>query len=294
MFPDGQAMTSAERRPVVAGVDGTRTWPGVVDLAAAEAARRSAPLSIVHAWPGRQPSEAAARGLLSSAAIRAAEAAPGIEVTTELVRGAPVEVLTERSWHAALVVVHDRDRRGSGPGWGSSATLLASRCASPLLVHRGHLAGAGPVVVGVSGRPMEPAAGYAFALADLLGERLVAVHLWNRARALVPVVDRNDPGLQEATARMSGVLDGWAPAFPRVAVQGLVVAEIDAPYTIHRASLRARLAVFGTGGRGRLAGLLRISFAGKRVRRPPCPVLLVPPGWPASLPDLVAAGSAGV
>jgi len=47
------AMTSAENRPVVAGIDGTRTWPAVVDLAVAEAVRRTVPLLIVHAWPGR-------------------------------------------------------------------------------------------------------------------------------------------------------------------------------------------------------------------------------------------------
>lgn len=46
-------MPARQNSHVVVGVDGSRAHQAIVDLAMGEAARRGAPLLIVHAWPGR-------------------------------------------------------------------------------------------------------------------------------------------------------------------------------------------------------------------------------------------------
>lgn len=78
-------------------MDGSRTTSATIDLAVAEAARRGAPLSIVHVWPGRYrgvfrgrdvvPSRADGRRLLEVAARRARIAAPHVPVSRLLVAG---------------------------------------------------------------------------------------------------------------------------------------------------------------------------------------------------------------
>src|SRR3954470_17248353 len=89
--------------PVVVAVDGSRTGPAAVDLAAGEAARRGTGLLIVHVWPGRYagvfrgrggvPSAADAVRLLEVSTGRARLAAPGLEIQTELLDGAAAHAL---------------------------------------------------------------------------------------------------------------------------------------------------------------------------------------------------------
>src|SRR5690242_15216460 len=89
-----RALTSPDRRTVVAGVDGTPNSTVTVDLAVAEAARRSARLLIVHAWPGRyhgrfrmpgvDRQETEGNRLLALAARHAKDVDPELFVETEL------------------------------------------------------------------------------------------------------------------------------------------------------------------------------------------------------------------
>jgi nucleotide-binding universal stress UspA family protein len=180
--------------PVVVGVDGSRTGPATIDLAAAEAVRHRAPLLIVHVWPGRYtgvyrsrnvvPSEADGRHLLEVSARRVRLAAPELKLDTELLHGAAANVLTRCSERARLIVVGHRDEAVARSGWGSTAAYLAHHSTCPLLVSRGAAPHGGPVVVAVSARsPATATLAYGYAEAALLGSHLVAVHVRTRADA---------------------------------------------------------------------------------------------------------------
>jgi nucleotide-binding universal stress UspA family protein len=269
-----------EDLPVVAGVDGSRSGRATVDLAAEEAVRRRCPLLIVHVWPGRYVGSFRGRGLLSThgdaerlldvSLSRASVAAPGVRVEGRVVDGGAANVLTRYSERARLMVVGHRDDVVTRSSWGSTAAYLAHHSACPLLVQRGSVAGQGPVVVAASTRP--PGAGtigYAFTEAALLGTGLIAVHVWG-----------GEPGDGPAAGeRLTAALAGYPERFPRVHVDRLVIRDIDVAYTVERASQRGRLLVVGMGEHGRFVELLYGSRG--PARRTPCPVLLVPRGWPA-------------
>jgi nucleotide-binding universal stress UspA family protein len=285
--------------PVVAGVDGSRSTPVTVDLAAAEAYRHAASLLIVHVWPGRYtgvfrsrgvvPSPVDGRRLLEVAAQRARLAAPDLRVRTELLDGAAATVLADCAAGARLLVVGHRDDLPARPSWGATAAYLAHHSRCPLTVHRGAADRDGPVVVAASARSSGASTlGYAFAEAALRGTRLVAVHMWTRPGAeegSVPVIV---PGgyateRQEAAELLAAALAEWSPRFPEVAVEPLVVHDLDLAYTVGRASRRGRLLVAGIGRHGRFAELLYGSPGPGKVglRQATCPVVLVPAGWRA-------------
>ncbi|WP_436535758.1 universal stress protein [Actinoplanes sp. HUAS TT8] len=303
-----KALASEDHSTVVVGVDGALTSTVTVDLAVAEATRRSARLLIVHAWPGHYRGQFRLRGahhreaegarLLDLAAKRAIGSEPGLTVETELRAGIPGEVLADCSGRAGLLVLGHRDTQLSRPDWGSTARALALTCRSPLLVHRGRAGGRGPIVVGVSGRPGEASLGYAFTQAAVAGADLIAVHAWHRPadrqqQHPFPVTS-NDPRPGTVAEPLVAALIAWSWRLPQVTAHPLVVPDLDAPYTLNRASRRARLLVAGIGGRGELTGLIAAPVSSPGGRLGPCPVLLVPPAWPVRLPPAAAVASAAI
>jgi nucleotide-binding universal stress UspA family protein len=297
----GSEVSTSRNRPVVVGVDGSRSTPGTVDLAVAEAARCAAPLRIVHVWPGRYrgvyrsrepvPSRADGVRLLEVTRRRAVLAGPGLPIGTELLEGGAAVALTECSTGARLLVVGHRDDQYTRPSWGSTAAYLAHHGECPLLVNRG--AGHdGPVVVASSARPAGAATlGYAFAEAAVLGARLVAVHMWVRpddpdGRAPAVVRGGHADQRRAAEARLTDALAEWSQRFPQVVVERLVVSDLDLACTIDRASHRGRLVVAGIGRHGRFAELL-YGTGPVGPRGSTCPVALVPAGWPVPGSDRV-------
>jgi nucleotide-binding universal stress UspA family protein len=290
----GSEASTPWNRPVVVGVDGSRGTSGTVDLALAEAARCAAPLRIVHVWPGRYrgafrsrdsvPSRADGIRLLEVTQRRARLAAPSMPIATELLEGGAATTLTGRSAEAQLLVVGHRDDVYTRASWGSTAAYLAHHSECPLLVNRG--AGHnGPVVVASSARSSRAATlGYAFAEAAQLGARLVAVHMWARPDdpdGRAPAVVRGGYAEQRraAEARLTDALAEWSAQYPAVAVERLVVSDLDLACTIDRASHRGRLLVAGIGAHGRFAELL-YGTGQVGLRGATCPVMLVPAGWP--------------
>lgn len=260
-------MRTSEAHPVVAAVDGSRTHQLTLDLAADEAARRGAPLLVLHVWPGQYtgryrcrgavPVETDARRLLDAATRRARQRAPWVAVRAELTTGNPAGTLAEHSGTASLVVIGRRDEGPARPGWGSTADYLARHSRSPLLVQRGGGLRTGPVVLAVDGSDGPPAAlQRAFEEAGLAGARLVVVAVWN---------PDDVPDRRAARRRLVDLLAAWAGRYPGVPVEPLVVSEPELPYTLDRASHRSQLLITGAGRRTRLAELVRGS-----------PVMLVP------------------
>jgi nucleotide-binding universal stress UspA family protein len=292
---------------VVVGVDGSRSGPGVVDLAAGEAVRRGSALLIVHVWPGRYtgvfrgrgvvPSPADGRRLLEVSARRA-ELAGADLIDTELLDGGAAHELARCSERAALLVVGHRDEVLTRPSWGSTAAYLAHHSGCPLVVYRGAVPHDGPVVVAASARPCGTATlGYALAEAALLRTRLVAVHMWTRpgaAEGALPAVVAGGFAAErlDAERALGEAVDGWSPRFPDVPVDRLVVHDLDMAYTIERASRRGRLLVAGIGRHGRFAELLYGSLSPSPgvLNRATCPVVLVPSGWPVSDPATALGG----
>jgi len=295
--------------PVVVGVDGSRSYGAIVDLAVAEAVRRGAPLLIVHAWPGRysgslrtgnvMPTEAEGRHLLDLAARRAQHRAPHLEIGTDFAGGSPAQALVRHSQRARVVVVGHRDGTFTRPSWGSTAAYLAHHGACPLLVHRGGAVERGPVVLAASARqPVTATVGCAFEQAALCGSRLVAVHVWTHptgrdTASSMTVAGGYAADRKEAERHLAEALAGWTWTYPDVAVDRLVLHDLDVAYTLERASRRGRLLVAGMGRHGRFAEMLYGSLGRALISQADCPVLLVPFGWrqpaTAELPESATA-----
>jgi len=131
-------------RQVIVGVDGTEVGLNAVRWAAQEAARRDAPLLILHAAPyvgrsdptGAPPPELPrARGITAVAYTVARRSQPGVQASTEVVPDEPVDVLLRAAAGAQLLVL------------GSSATGAADEMVLATLNMRVAARSSAPVVV---------------------------------------------------------------------------------------------------------------------------------------------------
>ena len=191
--------------PIVAGTDGSEESLAAVRWAAAEAARRRVPLSIVHvvephhdlpvtdAQPRheravrlRHDLPHRARSALARASRRAMDAAPGLDLRTAAVFGRADQVLTALTARAPLLAVGTRGAGGfPGLRFGSVALRLSCRAICPVVFAP---VGTGPVVgeivVGIDDCDEAAAAlGFGFGEADVRGARLTALYVWAQRQA---------------------------------------------------------------------------------------------------------------
>jgi nucleotide-binding universal stress UspA family protein len=140
-------------REVIVGVDGSEVGLGAVRWAAQEAARRGAPLRILHAAPylgrggtaGAPPPELPrARGITSVAYTVARHTEPGVQSTTEVVTDDALTALTRAAATGQLVVL------------GSSATGAADEMVLAKLTARVAAHSPAPVIVVPRRRGGEP------------------------------------------------------------------------------------------------------------------------------------------
>lgn len=299
---------NAAARPVLVGIDGSRSALNAVRWAAREAGRRHTGLRLVEAFgwlpvdngPTNGPTRArggrvdpsyrellllAARERLAAAAAAATSAVPGIAVTTEVLADQPVPRLVAESASAQLVVVGDRGLGGiTGLLVGSVAGGLAAHAACPTVVVRGATPGgpipeSGPVVVGVDGSPLSEAAlGFAFDAATARRTSLVAVHTWRDSLVDASVAPLIDWDAVEVEARE--VLDewvaGWSAKHPDVAVERVVARDRPA-HALRERSVGAQLLVVGSRGRGGVTGTLLGSVSRALLHHAACPVAIVRP-----------------
>lgn len=288
----------APSAPIVAGVDGSTSALLAVTWAAQECARHKVPLRLVHAYvlptrgypqmiltggEIREAIEQLGHDKLDEAIAAARAAAPGVEVTTEVVCCGSTTLLIEESKSARLVVVGSQGL-GTVTGMivGSTALALAAHGKSPVIVVRGTSVPDGPVVVGVDGSPTSEAAlAFAFETASMRDARLTVVMCWtdfmvesaySASRFTV------DWGEVEADERrlLAQRLAGWQEKYPDVQVHPVVVR--DRPVrALMRYGAEAQLVVVGSHGHGGFTGMLLGSTSQALVYNAPCPLAIVRP-----------------
>lgn len=218
--------------------------------------------------------------LLDAAIATALEAAPDLEVTTEMVSGPPIPTLVEQSKYAEMLVVGCRGRGALARRLlGSVSSGLVHHAFGPIAVIRDedplipHPAQA-PVVVGVDGSPASvDAVEIAFEEASLRGVDLLAVHAWSDDAIF------EFPGTDWSTLQSMGEetlaerLAGWQERYPDVLVRRLVVTDRPAHQLVEQ-SESAQLVVVGSRGRGGFAGMLLGSVSASVVQAAKVPVIV--------------------
>ena len=209
-------------REIVVGVDGTEVGLGAVRWAAQEAARRGAPLRILHAAPylGRggpagapSPELPRARGITAVAYTVARHTEPGVQSTTEVVPGDDAVTVLLRAAAASQLVV-----------LGSSTTGAADEMVLAKLAAR--VAGHSPAPVVVvprrrGGEPVDRAVVAVLGVGEQADDEAVAAFAATTAQGSgVPLSI-----LQTRTSRHSvpggwvDDLSAWAQRFPDLEVE---------------------------------------------------------------------------
>jgi nucleotide-binding universal stress UspA family protein len=291
-----ETMTTLAGAPVLVGVDGSAGGRVAVLLAARLAASRHRALRVVHAfmWPmmhvplGPSPEgppggglQADAERIVAEAMSLATEAQPGLDVTGELITGAPSAVLLRAAQDAAVVVLGSRGLGGfTGLLIGSVAVQVAAHAPCPVVVARGEIDRPRDVLVGVDGSAESSTAiAFAFEEASRRGVGLTALHAFLHPLAaepgiLLPVVYDYQQLKAEEAEVLPESLAGYSEKYPDVPVQRLLVRGRAAGALIE-ASDRASLVVVGSRGRGGFAGLLLGSVSQALLHHATCPVAVV-------------------
>lgn len=286
--------------PIVAGTDGSEESLAAVAWAATEAARRSAPLCVVHVVDGHHGAGPAspqprhehagrhglphrARSALAKASRCAAAAAPGVDVHATAVIGQADQVLTALTARVPLLVIGTRGG-GGFPGLrvGSVALRVACRGRCPVVLtpmkSRPVL---DEIVVSTDDGDLAFAAlEFGFWEADLRSARLTALHAWEDPRA--GRLDRNPdwvlsvgPPNHGAAALLAERVTPWRDRYPGVSVTEAAVHGHPGR-VLALASRGADLVVVG-GRHSDLTpdpGLARVSY--EMLHHACCPVALIP------------------
>ncbi len=273
-----------------------------MDWATAEAAARGCPLRVVHAFRPPLPADAygfaspidsfvtahtAAQLILEDAVTRARSVAPGIEVSTRLVRGTAARALLGEARDARLLVLGSRGRSGLRALLsGSVAGPVSRHSPCPIVVirpfanrpaDRVSLRSAPRVVVGVDPAASRSAAiGFAFHAASQRGIPLTVLSAWTPDTAADIETIPGSPHMAEAAAgrAVGQTLARWREEFPTVPVITTLVCADPASALIAESS-GAALLVVGSSSRGHLRRLLCGSVSRTVLRNAACPVAIV-------------------
>lgn len=271
---------------VVVGVDSGAASMTALEWAAEEAARRRAPLHVVHAagvdtGPPAPVSGMRARGrtIVHRAVERVGEARPEVLVGSDVVDQAPGPALRAASVRAALVVVgavgHGRVHDMTV---GSVSLELCYRSASDVVVvRRQEDPAARRVVVGVDGSAAgDRALVFALGIAEGRGVPLTALHCWTRHRPSDLAVAAVDVGTGVATHErlLREAVDRCVPASTTVELDRQVAGARPGA-TLVEASRHAALLVVGARGTGGVAGLHLGSVVRSVLHDARCPVAVV-------------------
>jgi nucleotide-binding universal stress UspA family protein len=272
---------------VVIGYDQTPSSERALAEAAAQAARRGAGLTVVHALhhaptsPGSTTQDVAEEG-----AERVRARYPDVPVEARSRAGSAATVLADLSSEADLLVVGHRGRGGfSGLRLGSAALRTVARAACPTIVVRGDEHEARGVLVAAV--DMEESADeildFAFTEAAQRGARLKVVSAWEILMSWAYAGDTGqlDRASSEATTRAQAaftrLLEPWSAKYPDVATDHELI-EGSPTAVLTSATTYADLIVVGARRRQGHHGLHIGPVAHTLLLHSDCPVAVVPHG----------------
>lgn len=276
---------------ILVGADGSEHADNAVSWAAAEAARSGDDLRIIavqEPWgdphsitPELQAAQARTyQQALTEAEQSALAAYPDLTVHTVLRAGRAVDVLTEESAGARLLVVGSRGRGGfSGLLLGSTSLRLTTRARVPVIVIPDlRDAEREGIVVGVDGlQPSDHAMEFAFAQARARGTSLTAIRVvrdpywFGGAGAYGEWLEAAFATTEQLIADQ---IAPWREKYPDVQVTGEARRGHPAEALRH-AAWRAELLVVGTRGHSMSGSLLLGSVSHGVLQHAPCPVAIV-------------------
>ncbi|SEE95592.1 Nucleotide-binding universal stress protein, UspA family [Streptomyces sp. 3213] len=286
-------------RPITAGVDGSAESLAALAWAGREAVRRGLALRVTQVWRyeehhaldtgDRETQDRWVRDAAAEAARTLAERHPGLDVTTDVLEGDPVDTLTAAAAESELLVLGSR---GHGPVVGFllgsvGQQVIADAVRPVVLVRAGDEAsgeaGGREIVVGQQGDPEDSAAalGFAFATAAARGATVRAVRAWT-----LPPVFAYSPGSMKLLDEAGGLepyekkalaeaLEPWRERFPDVPV----VEHIEmgsAGQVLLSVAGRAQLMVVGRRAHRTAVGARIGSVAHGVLHHAECPVAVVP------------------
>ncbi|MEV0469889.1 universal stress protein [Streptomyces prunicolor] len=285
-------------RPITAGVDGSAESLAALAWAGREAVRRGLALRVVHVWRyeehqaldagDRDTQDRWVRDAADEAAREVAERHPGLDITTDVLEGDPVDALTAAA-DAELLVLGSR---GHGPvvGFllGSVGQQVIADSVRPVVLVRAGDEAAGEaagreIVVGQHGDPEDSAAalGFAFETAAARGATVRAVRAWTLppvfaySPASMKLLD-DAGGLEPYEKKgLAEALEPWRKRFPDVPVVEHV--EIgSAGQVLLSVAGRAQLMVVGRRAHRTAVGARIGSVAHGVLHHAECPVAVVP------------------
>ncbi|WP_206349433.1 universal stress protein [Streptomyces verrucosisporus] len=313
-------MNRSVQLPVVVGVDGSHHSLRALDRAVEEAVLRGAPLDVLcgasahRLAPGGTPgapggapgasdaageTEAArtageehrralarqARRIAESAAERARESAPGLEVRPSAAEENAVAALVRAGRRAALTVVGTRGHGGfTGLLLGSVSLRVAAHTEGPVMVVRGdNERPRHTVVVGVEYGTDTGAARYGFEEAERRAAALLVLHAWELPvypGVMVPPPTRVLEEIAEEQARYEesvpvDAVAGLREAYPNVDARAETVYA-GPGHALVEASAAADLVVLAAHRRHRLFGMRLGPVTHAVLHHAHCPVVLVP------------------
>jgi nucleotide-binding universal stress UspA family protein len=274
-------------QPIAVGITETDASNAALAWAADRARRLRSPLVILHVLDDRWMSGEAlpyidvlresGLDLLRGAVQRVRQAAPDLQVTSELLEGGIGSSLGSYSATMSMLVLGSSSHpRGALT---DRALQAAATAECPVaVVGAGHGGGRG-VVVGVDGsEESTQAVAFAASEAEALDEELTVVYAFtgpNRwIKAGLPSSRFAAHVLEEEQIVLSETVAGLRQDHPGLVVHGVLETVLEPAEALVRAAADARLLVLGSHGRGSVSRLLLGSTAHGVLSSPPCPAVV--------------------
>lgn len=252
LFRAWRAGQYGEMENIVVGLEDAGLAQAAVGWVIERAGRNPVRIRLITAVDVLASNPAASQDLIGSASARIEDAVPGTHVEGQLVDGAMLHDLLERSESADLLVI------GSHPDVGiresrteSFPVSLGARSRCPVVVVPDDWEPReGPIVVGVADGESDDAALFAAREAVEAGRELEIVHTWepwNEAKTRTSQIEHD--------AVLAATVERIRAAYPAVTVHG-VLREAVAHDGVIASSRAAQLVVLGTHRLGRETGLV--------------------------------------